>query len=454
MKNKMQNPSILVVDDDLRMRQLVRDTLVSEGFEPRLCEDGREAARLLAEQGFDIVVTDLMMPFFNGIEILEKARTANPDCMVILVTGYGTVESAVEAIKKGAYDYIQKPFEPDELLFTVQRAATHARLLHENRVLRQQVEGYRSEELVGSSPRMKSLKSLIAQVAPFDTTILIQGETGTGKELIAKLIHKWSKRASRTFLPINCGALPETLLESELFGHARGAFTGAEQDKQGLFESVDKGTIFLDEIDSTTAGFQVKLLRVLQEGSFLKVGGREPCQVDVRVIAAGSRPLEKEVEAGRFRRDLFYRLNVVTIDIPPLRSRSEDIPLLAHYFLAKHGSKYGKELRAISEPALARLRGHSWPGNVRELENVMERAVIMATGPELLPEHLQQLPIMKGRPEEEAETGLISMAEMEKSLIAKTLQRTGGHRGKSAEILGISPVSLWRKIKKYDLARA
>jgi DNA-binding NtrC family response regulator len=446
----VQKPSILVVDDDLRMRQLVRDTLAMEGFEARLCIDGREAAQLLAAQAFDIVITDLMMPYFNGIEILEKARQANPDCMVVLVTGYGTIESAVEAIRKGAYDYIQKPFEPDELLFVVQRAAEHARLLHENRKLRQQVEGCRSEELIGTSPQMASLKELVGKIAPFDTTVLIQGETGTGKELVAKLIHHWSTRADQIFLPVNCGALPESLLESELFGHVRGAFTGAEQDKQGLFEAVHNGTIFLDEIDSTSAGFQVKLLRVLQEGAFLKVGGREPCRVDVRVIAATSTPLAKEVEAGRFRSDLFYRLNVVTIDIPPLRRRREDIPLLAYHFLVKYGAKYGREVRSIAAPALAQLRIYSWPGNVRELENVLERAVIMAVGPELQPEHLPRLANAGDRPEEK-EGGLVSMSEMERSLIARTLQSTGGHRGRTAEALGISSASLWRKIKKYGL---
>jgi DNA-binding NtrC family response regulator len=446
----VEKPSILVVDDDLRMRQLVRDTLAVEGFESRQCIDGREAAQLLSTQPFDIVITDLMMPYFNGIEILEKARQANPDCLVVLVTGYGTIESAVEAIRKGAYDYIQKPFEPDELLFVVRRAAEHARLLHENRKLRQQVEGCQSEELIGTSPQMASLKELVGKIAPFDTTVLIQGETGTGKELVAKLIHRWSKRADQIFLPVNCGALPESLLESELFGHVRGAFTGAEQDKQGLFEAVHHGTIFLDEINSTSAGFQVKLLRVLQEGAFLKVGGREPCRVDVRVIAATSMPLAKEVEAGRFRSDLFYRLNVVTIDIPPLRRRREDIPLLAHHFLVKFGAKYGREVRSISMPGLAQLRGYSWPGNVRELENVIERAIIMASGPELQPEHLPRLANAGGRPEA-TEGDLVSMSEMEKSLIARTLQSTGGHRGRTAEALGISSASLWRKIKKYGL---
>lgn len=445
-----QQPSILVVDDDLRMRQLLGETLAGEGFAPQFCGDSREAANILAGQAVDIVITDLMMPHFDGIEILGKAKAANPDCMVILITGYGTIESAVEAIRKGAYDYIQKPFEPDALLLIVARAVEHVRLLRENRRLRRQVAGCRGEELIGTSRQMEELKDFIARIAPFDATVLIQGETGTGKELVARLIHDWSSRRQRNFLPINCGALPETLLESELFGHVQGAFTGAEQDRPGLFEAVDKGTLFLDEINATSPGFQVKLLRVLQEGTFFKVGGREPCRVDVRVVAASNTSLAEEVEAGHFRRDLLYRLNVVTVDIPPLRQHQEDIPLLAHYFLARYGAKYGKEAKTISKESLARLRGHSWPGNVRELQNVLERAVIVSDAPELLPEHLPPLDVDRGS-YDGGEARLFSVAEMEKELIAKTLRNTGGHRGRTAEMLGISPASLWRKIKKYGL---
>ncbi|MDF1614336.1 sigma-54-dependent transcriptional regulator [Desulfurivibrio dismutans] len=451
--NRQANP-ILVIDDDLRMRQLLRDTLISGGFTPELCADGREAAERLQSHRFEVILTDLKMPYFDGIEILEQALAANPDCMVVLVTGHATVESAVEAIKKGAYDYIQKPFEPDELLLTVQRAADHARLRLENRRLRQQVAGCRGEELVGESPAIKKLKELIAQVAPFSTTTLINGETGTGKELVAKLIHKWSSRHQQPFLPINCGALPETLLESELFGHVKGAYTGADQDKPGLFETVDQGTLFLDEIDAMTLAFQVKLLRVLQEGTFLKVGGRQPCRADVRVVAASSRPLSEEVAAGRFRRDLFYRLNVVSLELPPLRQRHQDIPLLAHHFLAKYNAKYDKQVQTIPAPVMARLLAHSWPGNVRELENTVERALIFCPDQELRLEHL---PPLENTPEDEEPHGTttatesLAMADMEKKMIIKALQRANGHRGMTAKLLGISPVSLWRKIKKYEI---
>ncbi|ADH87108.1 sigma-54-dependent transcriptional regulator [Desulfurivibrio alkaliphilus] len=452
----MSQPSdpILVIDDDLRMRQLLRDTLASAGFTAELCADGREAAQLLQSRSFNVILTDLQMPHFSGIEILEQALAANPDSMVVLVTGHGTVESAVEAIKKGAYDYIQKPFEPDELLLTVQRATEHARLRQENRRLQQQVAGCRGDELVGESPPLKKLKELIAQVAPFSTTVLINGETGTGKELAAKLIHKWSGRHKQPFLAINCGALPETLLESELFGHVKGAFTGADQDKPGLFETVDQGTLFLDEIDSMTLNFQVKLLRVLQEGTFLKVGGRQPCRADVRVIAASSRPLSEGVAAGSFRRDLFYRLNVVSLELPPLRQRREDIPLLAHHFLAKYNAKYDKQVQTIPAPVITRLLDHSWPGNVRELENAVERALLFCPGQELQAEHLP--PLETGGEEAELHTTAddaksLTMASMEKKLIIKALQRANGHRGKTAELLGISPASLWRKIKKYEI---
>jgi DNA-binding NtrC family response regulator len=446
-----KTPSLLIVEDDLRMRHMVQEILLGEGFEPELCSDSLEAARILDDGNTDIVITDLKMPHLDGMEILERARRGNPECLIILITGYGTVESAVEALQKGAYDYVQKPFEPDQLLLIVRRATEHVRLLRENRKLRQQVEMCRDESLIGTCQKMEDLKAFIARIAPFDMTVLIQGETGTGKELVAKLVHRWSNRRERRFLPVNCGALPESLLESELFGHVQGSFTGAERDKQGLFEAVDKGTILLDEINSTSTHFQMKLLRVLEEGEFLKVGGREPHKVDVRVIAASNTPLEKEVAAGRFRKDLFYRLNVMTVDIPPLRDRREDIALLAHHYLAKFGDKYGKPAQTISPGALDRLRNYSWPGNVRELENVLERATIVADGPELQTGHLPRLSPADDR-QMPLDVDLLSLAEMEKLLIARTLHKSRGHKGRTAEALGISPVSLWRKIKKYDLA--
>lgn len=442
--------SILIVEDDPTMRHLIHNALATEGIDAQMSEDSHNAVDLIQTTQIDIVLTDLKMPHLNGMEILSRARYHNPDCVVIVITGYGTVESAVEAIRKGAYDYVQKPFEPDALVLTVRRALEHVRLVQENKRLRDQAGDRRPGDLIGTSRKMVELKNFIARIAPFDTTVLIQGETGTGKELVAKFIHQWSSRGGRRFLPINCGALTETLLEAELFGHVRGAFTGADSDKKGLFETVDKGTIFLDEINSISPAFQVKLLRVLQEGTYLRVGGREPRTLDVRVIAASNVDLEQEVEAGRFRSDLYYRLNVVPVVIPPLRDRRDDIALLAHHFLSTYGAKYGKKITRISAEALDILHAYSWPGNVRELENVMERGIIVADEEVLLPSSMPRL-----SPQAADEDGIddvpMSLEEMEKHLIVKGLRHTGGHKGRTADILGISPVSLWRKIKKYNL---
>jgi DNA-binding NtrC family response regulator len=447
MNNEM---NILVVDDDLRMRELIRDTLAEMDLRPHLCGDSREALRRLESDSFDLVITDLKMPHIDGIGVLERAKQLNPEILVILVTGYGTIESAIEAMQKNAYDYIQKPFEPDDFLLIIRRAADHIRLLRENRHLKEQVAGIGFEELVGDSRAMKDLQGMIARIAPLDTTVLLQGETGTGKELVARLIHRGSKRRRSGFLPVNCGAITETLLESELFGHEAGAFTGADRKKQGLFESVTGGSIFLDEINATSLQFQVKLLRVLQEGEILRVGSTTPLKIDVRIIAAANESLETAAEQGRFRRDLLYRLNVITVEIPPLRKRQSDIPLLAHHFCNKYSRRYQKQIRSISGDVMDRLLHYPWPGNVRELENVLERAVIMADSDRITTVHLPSTAADALPPDFLCE-GLISLAEMEKVLIERTLLSLNGHKGRTAEILGISPTSLWRKMKQYSL---
>lgn len=442
--------SILVIDDDLRMRELIRDILQESSLQPVLCDDSREALRLLENQAFDLVLTDLRMPHVDGIGVLEKAKTVNPKILVILVTGYGTIESAIEAMQKDAYDYIQKPFEPDDFQLVIQRAVGHIKLLKENLRLKKEVQGLGFDEMVGVSKGMTDLQSMIARVAPLDTTLLLQGETGTGKELMARLIHRGSKRYSAVFLPVNCGAIAETLLESELFGHEAGAFTGAEKQKQGLFEAVDGGTIFLDEINATSPQFQVKLLRVLQEREIMRVGATSPVKVDVRIVVAANEPLESEVEQGRFRRDLLYRLNVVTLEIPPLRKRQADIPLLAHHFCNKYNRRYQKEIKGIDREVLERLLHYTWPGNVRELENVMERAVIMADADHIKTAHLpNRWP--QGEVTDDFCTGLVSLADMEKVMIERTLLSLNGHKGRTAKILGISSTSLWRKMKQYQL---
>lgn len=446
----MKAPGILVVDDDLRMRQLIGEILQKEGMSPVLAEDGREASKLLRDRPADLVITDLMMPHMDGIGILERAREVNSDAVVVVITGYGSIESAIEAMKKGAWDYIQKPFEPDEFLLLIKRALEHIALVRENRQLANEVESCKFGDIIGTSRAMLDLKELIEKIAPFDTTVLIQGETGTGKELVSQLIHKRSKRSGEKFLPLNCGALSESLLEAELFGHEKGAFTGAGRQRAGLFEAAHQGTILLDDINATSPNFQVKLLRVLQEGAFLRVGGTEPVSVDVRVIAASNVQIEAEVEAGKFRKDLFYRLNVVTVEIPPLRKRKEDIPSLAYYFLNKYSARYEKRVEGIANDVLKRLVDYSWPGNVRELENVMERAVIMEAGPELKSFRLPR-EAKKEIKCEDFDSGIVGLEDMEKSLIQRTLKSLQGQKAKTAEALGISTTSLWRKMKKYQL---
>ncbi len=441
--------NVLIADDDLRMRQLVADILKEEDARIVLAEDGAIAIEQIRNEPFDIVFTDMRMPKADGIKVLEYTHEYAPDTLVIVITGYGTVESAIEAMKMGAYDYIQKPFEPDELLMLFNRARQHLHLINENKRLRQEVEEIKGDEIVGVSRIIKELKDILLRVATFDTTVLIQGETGCGKELVAKFLHKNSSRRDGVFLPINCAAITETLLESELFGYEKGAFTGANKQKKGLFELADKGTVFLDEINAISLNFQAKLLRVLQEGSFIRVGGTGQTRVDVRIIAASNTPLQKEVESGTFRKDLFYRLNVVALEIPPLRRRKEDIPILSYHFLNRYCARYGKHIKGISSKVMDKLCSYHWPGNVRELENTIERSVIMETSDELRSIHL---PKNEGiTPEIDRLDDIVPIATMERLLIEKALRALNGQRAKVAEALGISPTSLWRKIKRYGL---
>ncbi|BCB97041.1 sigma-54-dependent Fis family transcriptional regulator [Dissulfurispira thermophila] len=441
---------ILVIDDDLRMNQLIVEILSEEGYSAAATSDSREAIILLRERHYDIVITDLKMPYVDGMQILTTAKQSNPDALVVMITAHGTIESAIEAIKKGAYDYIQKPFDPDQLLLIIKRAAEHLFLIYENKRLQREVKSFLQDDIIGVSRAIRDIKGIIEKVAPLDATVLIQGETGTGKELVARQIHKNSARAQKIFLPVNCGALTETLLESELFGHERGAFTGAMAQRKGLFETASGGTIFLDEINNTTASLQVKLLRVLQENMIMRVGSSKPVQVDVRIIAASNANLMEAVNSGTFRRDLFYRLNVVNIDIPPLRQRKDDIPILAYHFLNKYCRKLNKSIKNISLDAIEILNGYSWQGNVRELENVIERAVIMETSSEITPQSLP--PEIKGSPADPLSClHLMTIDEMERFLIMRTLREFKGQKNKAAESLGIDVTTLWRKIKKYNL---
>ncbi len=439
---------LLIVDDDLRMCQLIEELIDRRGLSVSAFTDSTMALEAIKEAPPDILITDLKMPDIGGMELLKVARSLNNNMTVIVITGYGTVNSAVEAMKLGAYDYIEKPFEPDKFMLILGRAVEHVRLLRENIRLKDWLNECRTEEIIGQSRIITEIKELVSRVAPLDTTVLIQGETGTGKELVARAIHRLSVRKNAVFLPVNCGALPESLLESELFGYEKGAFTGAERQKKGLFEAASGGTLFLDEINATTQNFQVKLLRVLQEGEIMRVGGTKPLGVDLRIIASTNVALEKEIELGRFRRDLYYRLNVVFIEIPPLRKRKEDIPLLAHFFLNKYSEKYNKAIHEIHPDVIRRMMKYHWPGNVRELENAIERAVIMETRERL---NNIQIPDDKLGPETDLTDTTLNIEEMERILISRALQKADGKREIASRLLGISPVTLWRKMKRYKL---
>lgn len=441
---------ILAIEDDQRMRELLKEILSREGCSVFTAKNGEDGLGLLERRNFDLIITDLKMPDIDGITVLARTRELYPESLVIVITAYGTVESAIEAMKLGAYDYIQKPFEPEELMLIVRKALDYKRLADENLRLSSELESCRSEELIGTSPSMMGIKRLVEKIAPLDTTVVIEGETGTGKNLVAKTIHRISKRASEKFLSINCGAITETLLESELFGHEKGAFTGAIKQKQGLFEAAHGGTLFLDEINNASLNMQIKLLKVLEEGRIIRIGSTESVPVDVRIIAASNAPLKKEVDDGKFRQDLYYRLKVVTITMPSLRVRRDDIPLLAHHFLDRYRERFGKEIQGFTTEAMDTLLTYDWPGNVRELEHVIERSVILEHGKKI---GLSSLPAeLRSRPKNiVSPKGIMRLEDMEKQMIQSALRFFDGRRDSVARALGISPTTLWRKLKKYNL---
>jgi DNA-binding NtrC family response regulator len=422
----------------------------SEGYQVVPCANGKEALVNLAPDTFDTVITDLKMPDVSGTDVLKAALGIDRELPVIIITGHGTVDSAIEAMKIGAYDYIQKPFDPEELSLVTKKTVKHYRLIRENRELAAAIVTLQTNDCVGESKIMRQVRALIERVAPLDVSVLIQGETGTGKELAARLIHKAGKRASEKFLAVNCGALNEALLESELFGHEKGAFTGADNRKKGLFELSDGGTLFLDEINSMSPALQVKLLRVLQEKTFLRVGGQNEISVDVRIVSASNADLQAEVAAGRFRNDLFYRLKVMDLTLPPLRKRSEDIPELAYYFLRKYAAKYEKKISAISHATLQRLVTYSWPGNIRELENCISRALIMESSASLQPDSLPPELIPSSTKRQEENLPIMPLSEVEKMMIQKALIQTHGNKAQAAQLLGIDTSTLWRKMKRWE----
>jgi len=458
---------ILVVDDEASLRDALGRILAAEGYEVRQAGDGREALGILGDSPFDFVLCDLRMPVMGGLELLREITARGIPGTVIMMSAFGTVETAVEAMKLGAYDYVSKPFMSDEILLTLRKAAERERLRSENAFLRSEIErAARPEEILYASRPMEEVVRTADKVKDYDATVLVTGESGTGKELVARLLHFGGRRSGKPFVALNCGAIPETLLESELFGHRRGAFTEAKSDRAGLIEEAAGGTLFLDEIGEFPPPLQTKLLRFLQDGEIRRLGDTETRKVNVRLVAATARDLEREVAGGRFREDLFYRLNVIRIHVPPLRERRDDIPLLARHFLSHYCGKYGKREMLLSADALEALSGHEWRGNVRELRNLMERCALLASGAEVSragllavwkgneasgggssgPSLEIRVPVSPERPDLKA-----AVRELERQLIRIALERTGGSRPKAAELLGISHPTLLYKSKEFGI---
>jgi len=451
--------NVLIVDDEESMRHLLSVILRDHGYEARAVSNGEDALKELQARDYDLVLSDVRMPRMGGLELLREIQRLHPDLTVIVMSAYGTHDTAIEAMKAGAYDYISKPFKPDEVVLVLKKAEERERLARENRRLRTELASeYRFENIVSGSETMAEVLRQVRKVAPIKTTVLLTGESGTGKELVARAIHELSPRASLPFVAVNCGAIPGELMESELFGHVKGAFTDASRNKKGLAAEADGGTLFLDEVGELPLGLQVKLLRFLQEEEVRRVGDNRSEHVDVRVVAATARDLSKAVAAAEFREDLFWRLNVVAIKLPPLRERAGDIPVLAAHFLAKYARlRSGEPVKGISEEALEAMATYGWPGNVRELEHAVERAVVLSEGPELreedLPERIRGGGTAASRVAVPEGTLSIKRATraMEEQLIRTALEQTRGNRTRAAEVLEISYRALLYKIKEYGL---
>jgi DNA-binding NtrC family response regulator len=460
----MNQVSVLVVEDNEPERQITADTLREEGFAVEEAATGKRAMELLGLSGFDVVLTDLMMPGMSGEEVLAKVRAAYPASQVVVLTAHGTIESAVQAMKNGAFYYLTKPTDRETLVMTVAKAAELSNLQQENLLLKRRLEGkFEIEGIVGQDPAILEVNRMVRKIAPSNSTVLIQGESGTGKEVVAKAIHRLSPRAARPFVAINCSAIPDNLIENELFGHERGAFTGATERKIGLIESADKSTLFLDEIADLGAGLQAKILRVLQEREVRRVGGNESFRVDVRLIAATNRNLAEEVGEGRFREDLYYRVNVVTITLPPLRDRRGDIPLLANHALAKFGHLAEGRVKEIGREAMEVLLDYSWPGNVRQLESAIERAILLCEGDKILPRDLPQEVLARktlksgdrARADRfELPADGLNWEEHERDAIQQALDKSDWVIAKAAKMLGMSYRTLQYRIDKFGLKRA
>ncbi|HTF99797.1 MAG TPA: sigma-54 dependent transcriptional regulator [Nitrospirota bacterium] len=448
-----ETASLLIIDDERIALRNLEHVMKKEGYEITSTQSGANALKLLEEGRYDVVLTDLRMEKVDGMQILRRARELHPDTEVVLITGYATLDSAVDAMKNGAFYYIAKPFKLEEVRKVVSEAVQKVRLKTENRRLREQIESYQGKvKIITQDAAIQKLLDTARQIAPTDCNVLISGESGTGKELFARFIHENSNRASGPFFAVNCGAFTEELLTNELFGHEKGAFTGANALKKGLIENASGGTLFLDEITEMPASMQVKLLRVIQEKELLRVGGNEPLSVDVRFVAATNRDIQDSLKSGAFRQDLYFRLNVVALRIPPLAERKDDIPLLSYYFLKKYALLMKRQVNDISEDVVALLLNYDFPGNVRELENIIERGVALANAGSIeaahLPEDLRELSIKTFR---KREGKIPSLDEQEEAYIKWVLQEVGGNKTLAAQILGIDRVSLWRKLKKYGL---
>ncbi len=460
MEKNTKSKTLLVIDDEENMRHMLSSILSKADYSVDTAANGKEGLKMLERREYDFILCDVKMPEMDGMEFLKAAKGKIGDTTVIMMSAYGTIDTAIQAMKLGAYDYISKPFKGDEVKLTLKKAEEREALKKENIRLKEQIrkldEGNSFGKMVGQSKPMKAVFQMAEKVAQYDTTVLIVGESGTGKELIARGIHYHGERSKLPLVPINCGGIPENLLESELFGYKKGAFTGADRDKKGLFEEANHGTIFLDEIGELPQVLQVKLLRVLQENEIRPIGDSKTKNIDARVITATSKNLEEEVHQGRFREDLFYRLNVLTINLPPLRERMEDLPLLGHHFIQRFNKKFNKHVAGVDPAVISIFQKHQWPGNVRELENLIERAIVLTDETILKPDHfppeigalsdkgdLEQL--FKGHSLKEAQKVI------EEKLIIKALRETGGNRTHAARLLEISHPSLLSKIKAYGI---
>ena len=440
-----KRPKILVVDDEDIVRESLRDWLDGVGYKVDIAESADKALRIIKQKKIKIMIADLIMPGMNGIELMKKAREIVPTISTVIITAHGTIQTAITAIKEGAYDYVEKPFCPEKVELLIKNLVEHQDLIEENISLRRKIEDrFHFEGIIAKSPKMLKIIELIKTVAPTNATILIIGKTGTGKEVIARAIHHQSPRRNRPFIATSCAALPESLLESEFFGHERGSFTGAVERKKGKFEAGDKGTLFLDEIGEINANIQIHLLRVLEEKKITRVGGNEEINVDVRVIAATNRNLKASIEQGRFREDLYYRLNVVTIDLPPLKDRMEDILPLAEHFLKKYAEENSKRIKTFSDDVVKFMLNYSWPGNVRELENMIERGVILSKNTAITLDELPQ-DIIHPTPGEGKTVEAVA-----RNHIINVLEETKGNITKAANILGIRRMTLYNKLKKYN----